>query len=323
WRACSNAGGWRRAERTTRARRRTTRGTSTAPRPRSRPRSTRTPPWSTPGCGRRAATRRRADPRRRCGSGRGRWNAIPATSAHVGSWRWRCSRRRSDRKRGRRSCRGWRATRPATPRRPRRRSERRWRRSPSSRPPGDTWGASRSRTAGTSKRPPPTAVRRSWSPTTRTTRTSPRRPGGWPRRRRRATPRGRRFRPTRPRRMTRRPTTPRRTTRRPTRRRRTTRQGEYDRERELAGRTEPGMTKYERRTDETGQRYIATDLSGFALTRLPLLNKSTGFTPEERRELGLEGLLPPHVSSLDEQVVRAYANFSHFATDFDKHVYLR
>jgi malate dehydrogenase (oxaloacetate-decarboxylating) len=83
------------------------------------------------------------------------------------------------------------------------------------------------------------------------------------------------------------------------------------------------MIKYERRTDENGQRYIATDLSGFALTRLPLLNKSTGFTPEERRELGLEGLLPPHVSGLDEQVVRAYANYSHFATDFDKHVYLR
>jgi len=83
------------------------------------------------------------------------------------------------------------------------------------------------------------------------------------------------------------------------------------------------MTKYERKTDERGQRYLATDLTGFALTRLPLLNKSTGFTPDERRELGLEGLLPPHVSTLDEQVVRAYANFSHFATDFDKHVYLR
>ncbi len=83
------------------------------------------------------------------------------------------------------------------------------------------------------------------------------------------------------------------------------------------------MTKYERRTDATGQRYLATDLTGFPLTRLPLLNKSTGFTQEERRELGLEGLLPPHVSSLEEQVVRAYANFSHFATPFDKHVYLR
>jgi len=83
------------------------------------------------------------------------------------------------------------------------------------------------------------------------------------------------------------------------------------------------MTKYERRIDANGQRYLATDLTGFPLTRLPLLNKSTGFTQEERRELGLEGLLPPHVSSLEEQVVRAYANFSHFATPFDKHVYLR
>jgi malate dehydrogenase (oxaloacetate-decarboxylating) len=59
------------------------------------------------------------------------------------------------------------------------------------------------------------------------------------------------------------------------------------------------------------------------LTRLPLLNKGTGFTPEEREEFGLLGLIPTHVSTLEEQVARNYANFKSFRTDLEKHVFLR
>ncbi|MEJ2292701.1 MAG: NAD-dependent malic enzyme [Deinococcales bacterium] len=83
------------------------------------------------------------------------------------------------------------------------------------------------------------------------------------------------------------------------------------------------MKQYERLTDEHGNPYLATDLPGLILTRLPLLNKSTAFTPEERKALGLEGLYPPHVSTLNEQVQRAYANFQRFTTNLDKHIYLR
>ena len=36
------------------------------------------------------------------------------------------------------------------------------------------------------------------------------------------------------------------------------------------------------------------------------LNKGTAFTEDERSRLGLHGLLPPQVESLDQQVVRAY-----------------
>ncbi|MEJ2357340.1 MAG: NAD-dependent malic enzyme [Deinococcales bacterium] len=74
------------------------------------------------------------------------------------------------------------------------------------------------------------------------------------------------------------------------------------------------MKQYERLTDEHGNPYLATDLPGLILTRLPLLNKSTAFTPEERKALGLEGLYPPHVSTLNEQ---------RFTTNLDKHIYLR
>lgn len=83
------------------------------------------------------------------------------------------------------------------------------------------------------------------------------------------------------------------------------------------------MKQFEKRIDDKGNPYLATPLSGYLLTRLPLLNKSTGFSREERRELGLEGLVPPHSSTIEQQVQRTYANYSGFTTALDKHVYLR
>ena len=41
---------------------------------------------------------------------------------------------------------------------------------------------------------------------------------------------------------------------------------------------------------------------GLKRLRDPLLNKGTAFTMEERDALGLRGMLPPYVSTLDEQV---------------------
>ena len=83
------------------------------------------------------------------------------------------------------------------------------------------------------------------------------------------------------------------------------------------------MKQFERRVDEQGQPYLATDLPGFMLTRLPLMNKSTAFSPEEREVFGLEGLLPPHVATLEEQMTRTYGNYLRAVTNIDKHVYLR
>ncbi len=54
----------------------------------------------------------------------------------------------------------------------------------------------------------------------------------------------------------------------------------------------------------------------------PLLNKGTAFTEEERDALGLRGLLPPRVFSLEEQVVRAYSNFQRQPEPLDKYVFL-
>src|SRR6201984_1055760 len=53
------------------------------------------------------------------------------------------------------------------------------------------------------------------------------------------------------------------------------------------------------------------------------LNKGTAFTEEERTEFGLQGLLPPYVETLDEQVVRAYEAFQRKDNDLERHIYLR
>src|SRR5476651_1867120 len=54
----------------------------------------------------------------------------------------------------------------------------------------------------------------------------------------------------------------------------------------------------------------------------PLLNKGTAFTTEERDHLKLNGLIPYHVSTLEEQVQRRYQNFKAQTSDLTKHLFL-
>ncbi len=83
------------------------------------------------------------------------------------------------------------------------------------------------------------------------------------------------------------------------------------------------MKQFEEKTDSNGQKYLETELSGLIITRLPLLNKSTAFNLKERSNFELEGLYPPHISSLKEQRKRAYYNYKRFADDLNKHIFLR
>jgi malate dehydrogenase (oxaloacetate-decarboxylating)(NADP+) len=61
---------------------------------------------------------------------------------------------------------------------------------------------------------------------------------------------------------------------------------------------------------------------GVDLLREPSLNKGTAFTEEERRALGLRGLLPPYVHSLETQVMRVMENFGKKPTDTEKYIHL-
>jgi len=53
------------------------------------------------------------------------------------------------------------------------------------------------------------------------------------------------------------------------------------------------------------------------------LNKGTAFREDERRKFGLDGLLPPYIESLEQQVVRAYAAYKRKDDDLERHIYLR
>ncbi len=65
------------------------------------------------------------------------------------------------------------------------------------------------------------------------------------------------------------------------------------------------------------------ELRGQALLERPCYNKGTAFTDGERTALGLHGLLPPQVETLDQQVVRAYEAYRRKNDDLERHIYLR
>ena len=68
---------------------------------------------------------------------------------------------------------------------------------------------------------------------------------------------------------------------------------------------------------------VKTSRLGKDILENPLLNKGTAFSAQERRRYGLLGLLPPHVESLEQQVVRAYDAFMRKGDDLERHIYLR
>jgi malate dehydrogenase (oxaloacetate-decarboxylating) len=70
--------------------------------------------------------------------------------------------------------------------------------------------------------------------------------------------------------------------------------------------------------DET----IFTKLTGYELLNNPRLNKGTAFTTAERNELGLHGLLPPHIGTLEDQRDRRYRGFEILPTPLEKYKFM-
>lgn len=54
----------------------------------------------------------------------------------------------------------------------------------------------------------------------------------------------------------------------------------------------------------------------------PFLNKGTAFTLEERKELGLIGLLPAYIQTIEEQAAQTYAQMKTKANDLEKRLFL-
>jgi malate dehydrogenase (oxaloacetate-decarboxylating) len=65
-----------------------------------------------------------------------------------------------------------------------------------------------------------------------------------------------------------------------------------------------------------------TNLTGQLLLDNPLLNKGSAFPEQERREFGLLGLLPPHCSTVEEQLARTYENYRRKESDLERYVFL-
>jgi malate dehydrogenase (oxaloacetate-decarboxylating) len=76
-------------------------------------------------------------------------------------------------------------------------------------------------------------------------------------------------------------------------------------------------------SQRNGQRVLETPARGYDVLRDPVLNKGLAFTAEERRSLGLDGLLPDAVvTSLEPQIELAYRHYSMHPTDLAKHLYM-
>ncbi|MFW8591696.1 NAD-dependent malic enzyme [Glaciecola sp. 2405UD65-10] len=71
------------------------------------------------------------------------------------------------------------------------------------------------------------------------------------------------------------------------------------------------------------QRHLYTHYSGPALLETPLLNKGSAFTERERKSFNLLGLVPPRYETIEEQVDRAYLQYSSFESPLNKHIFLR
>ena len=74
---------------------------------------------------------------------------------------------------------------------------------------------------------------------------------------------------------------------------------------------------------KAGKRPLYVPYAGPSLLELPLLNKGSAFSLNERIDFNLIGLLPRTVETIEEQVDRAYHQYCLCQTDLDRHILLR
>ncbi|MGE5125632.1 MAG: NAD-dependent malic enzyme [Betaproteobacteria bacterium] len=80
------------------------------------------------------------------------------------------------------------------------------------------------------------------------------------------------------------------------------------------------MEAFRRKHGADGRERIEVRLRGPQLLNHPMYNRSTAFTREERRALGLEGLLPDVVSSMEQQARRAYGNIVRKSDPLERYI---
>ncbi|NOQ81537.1 MAG: oxaloacetate-decarboxylating malate dehydrogenase [Methylophaga sp.] len=76
-------------------------------------------------------------------------------------------------------------------------------------------------------------------------------------------------------------------------------------------------------TTEKTKKALQLPYFGPALLNMSLLNKGCAFNDQERKDFDLIGLLPRRFETIEQQVERAYAQYSSFDEAINKHIFLR
>lgn len=71
------------------------------------------------------------------------------------------------------------------------------------------------------------------------------------------------------------------------------------------------------------KRPLYIPYAGNGLLELPLLNKGSAFSEEERTRFNLHGLIPHVIENIEEQTQRSYQQYCAFSDAINKHIYLR
>jgi len=80
------------------------------------------------------------------------------------------------------------------------------------------------------------------------------------------------------------------------------------------------MEAYRRKRGADGRERVEVRLRGTQLLNHPMYNRATAFTRDERRVLGLSGLLPDVVSSMEQQARRAYGNIARKSDPLERYI---
>lgn len=71
------------------------------------------------------------------------------------------------------------------------------------------------------------------------------------------------------------------------------------------------------------KRPLYIPYAGPSLLEMPLLNKGSAFSQQERLEFNLIGLLPQKVETIEDQLARAYRQYQQCHSDLERHIHLR
>src|SRR5437867_2203193 len=74
--------------------------------------------------------------------------------------------------------------------------------------------------------------------------------------------------------------------------------------------------------ETTGEDVLEAPFDGYLLLECPVFNKGSAFPENERYELGLLGLLPPHVATIEEQLARTYENYQQKSSAQERYIHL-